>query len=126
MNIFVGKGERLSHEKKDCSVIAIATAFNLEYGKAHAICKKAGRKDNKGFYLATVFRLKNRKSCTFLGRRVSNRNRPGMSVEKFKLTHPLGTFILWVRGHVCTLIDGNLINQTNLKQHVLKYYKIGK
>lgn len=36
---------RIPTEKKDCSVIALSYAFNIDYSVAHLICKRKGRKD---------------------------------------------------------------------------------
>ena len=49
-------------ERNDCTVKAIKHAFDIDYARAHAICKNAGRQDKLGFktteYIAMMQALK--------------------------------------------------------------------
>jgi len=89
MNSYSKTG-RYSFEKKDCSVIALAYGMNIEYEQAHGICKKRGRKDNKGFCLKPVFKVGiGKKSRQFMGRRISYHTNQHITLDRFTRLHPL-------------------------------------
>lgn len=125
-NSFSGDG-RHWFERNDCSVIAFAYAFDLPYEKAHSICKKAGRIDCHGFNLSDVLRVnKHKKSRQFLGRRVGYHGRPKKTVGRFQKSHPKGIYIIRVGNHIFTMIDGNCLNQNNVKDIISYYYYVSK
>lgn len=126
MNTYLKDG-RLPSEKNDCTVIALSYAFNIDYLVAHKLCKDAGRIDKHGFHLRDVLNVsKNKKSRTFLGRRVGYHGRPKMTVGRFKDNHKAGIYILRVGGHIFAMIDGVIFNQHNMKDKISYYYYISK
>lgn len=135
MNVYLKEG-RLPTESNDCSVIALAYACDLDYKDAHSVCKKRGRKNNKGFSLVNVFRhdngysLKEKEFKLFVIAdkkfTVTYYGRPKMSVGKFKKHNPVGTFIIRVGGHLFCMKDGEVLNQTNDRDKISYYHKINK
>jgi hypothetical protein len=126
MNVYLKDG-RSSDNTNDCIVIALAYAFDLDYPTAYNMCKKAGRVHNKGFSLRDVLRVNQfKKSRQLMGRRVGYHGRPGMTVGRFQKTHTNGIYIIRVGGHIFTMIDGNVLNQTNPRDKISFYYYISK
>lgn len=116
-------------ERNDCSVKALARAFDLPYDMAHRICKKSGRKDKSGFDLHySVFELgRNKKSRVFKGKRIGYHSlKKGITIKRFMRLHPTGTYLICIYRHYCTLIDGELYNQYNKNQRIKYYYYISK
>lgn len=131
------KEGRLPTEKKDCTVIALSYACDLDYNKAHEICKKNGRIDGKGFTLSKVFRdpISNRllnemefRQFELDGKKfvVTLYPRPKMSVGKFKIKNPTGIFLIRVGGHVFCMKDGVVFNQSNDNDKISYYHKVVK
>lgn len=126
-NCFIGKGTRHSFEKSDCSVIALSYALDIEYSVAHAICKKNGRIDNKGFNLRWVFNVNiSKKSRQFMGRRIGYHTNKHITLQRFIKSHQEGTYIICVNHHYCCLIDGKLFNQWNKNARVKYYFYVSK
>lgn len=126
MNSYSKTG-RYSFERKDCSVIALSYGIGIDYEKAHEICKKHGRKDNKGFCLRQVFRVSiYKKSRQFMGRRISYFTNQHITLERFARLHPTGNYIICVSNHYCTLVEGKVLNQSNKNVRVKYYFRISK
>ncbi len=92
---------------KDCVVRAVSTAFRKDYLEARRELNRAKRdlgyssyKDRKFLYDY----LKGYERLLFKG--VSGQERT--KVRNFLAEHPKGTYIVSVRGHVTTVIDGFL------------------
>lgn len=87
------------NEKLDCTVRAVALASGIPYAEAHALCKAYGRKDGhkmKGFefFMKTTFpQVRRAGDC-------------GITLGRWVAAHSQGTYLLKVRGHVVTVIDG--------------------
>lgn len=130
MNIYLKEG-RIETESKDCAVIALAYAFDIDYEVAHKICKDGGRKDNDGFSLHNIFRLREKdfRQFTFKSgdsRVVTRYGRPKMSAGRFRDNYKEGVYIVGVGGHYFTLIDGVIFNNGNDRKKVAYYYKVSK
>lgn len=121
------KGEnRYWFERNDCSVIALAYAFDIPYPTAHSLCAKAGRKDCNGFSLESLFIVKRKKHKIMMGRRIGYHGRPKATVGKFQKNHSEGIYIIRVGNHIFTMIDGVLLNQSNKNDIISYYYYISK
>ena len=123
-NIYLKDG-RIPTESKDCSVIALSYAFNIDYSNAHDICKKAGRKNNRPFSLFKVFGFHKMTNGRIInGKTVIYNFRPKMTVGRFRNTYNKGTYIIRVAGHIFTIIDGVIFNNLNDRRIVSFYYEI--
>ena len=130
MNEYFGEG-RISGEKNDCTVISLSHALGISYQDAHAICKRYGRKNKKGFSLRRVFRFHNNKRDVlrkFINHkyRIINLGRPYMTIKTFKKWRTTGTFICSSSTHSFCIKDGIIYNQINENQKIRYYYEVIK
>ncbi len=139
-NIFsqLNNASAAAGEHNDCSVKAVALATGCGYSRAKDVLALCGRKDRKGAY---TYQITN--AIRSLGRATFNMNigdivrsypEPHRSVLKGITTHhprrfnkhwPKGTFLLFTKGHVACVIDGELHVWTVNKAHrVVAMYKV--
>ena len=98
--------QRDYNEHGFCTVVAIATAFNWSAGKAHRLLKKHGRPHGRGPKWPN-FRKAVEEACTKTGRSVEfTSDFDGMTINRFCKERKSGTYILAVKGHTLTVIDG--------------------
>lgn len=119
-------------ETNDCVVLSIASAFSVSYEEAHEFVKKTfNRKFRKGTirFVSTLNKYAETKGELFdskitpigvkksaynyslvydakVGKKTVKRR---MTVGTFVKNNPIGTFIVVVRGHAFTIIDGVVI-----------------
>ena len=114
-------------EKGDCSVRALMVAACIDYAKAHALCKAAGRVNGNGFSTDGMGRAVRAAvpDATFMMQapvvsthtvsryrwysyatpvEVSRRKYP--SLAKFLEEHPRGHYVVNVPGHYVAVVDG--------------------
>lgn len=116
------------NETNDCAVRAISSAFEMHYDEAHQFVKvKFGRKDRKGtaFFVGGMRRMVddkvkiNGKSFQTMGNeyghvsyevkvkgKITKRN---MTTGTFIKKYPVGKYLVVVRGHAFSIIDGNVV-----------------
>ena len=107
---------RAEHYKDEdaCSVIAIAIACNVSFGKAQAAMRRAGREDNRGATLASM-----REAITelgFMAKSWTTKDRP--TVAQFK-KYVEGAALAVTTGHVSCVLDGivhDYIGQSSRKR----------
>ena len=105
-------------ERNDCTVMAIATAFELSYAIAHDLLTCAGRKPYQGFWLnvwldARTPQIINKFKYERIGLPVIDPTKHyilGVTLTQFRRDFPEGRFILQCRGHVFTYINGKTFN----------------
>ena len=118
-------------EKADCVVRAIASAFNLEYDKAHKwVADKFNRKPKKGTYgfpvgmnsMSTNKTRMNRKLTKTIDSKdlTTNNGKSKMTVGTFVKLYDKGTYILRVTGHAFTIKDGSVIGNKNDADQIRK------
>lgn len=98
-----GRASSMPGEKLDCSVRAAAIALDIPYPDAHALFTKHGRKPRhrtptRVSYIALSYTKAH--SYTYTKRRPT--------LERFVREHPEGRYIIRVRGHMFTVIDGGI------------------
>ena len=122
-------------ETNDCVVLSFATAFGVSYDEAHAFVKDVfSRKYRKGtrFFVSRLHRYINNHGEIFgskvipMGIKKTDVNysliyevkvagkiiKRKMTVGTFINNNPIGTFIVIVKGHAFTIIDGVVIGNT--------------
>ena len=127
-------------EKSDCVVRAIASAFDIQYDKAHTWVQKTfNRKPKKvtfGFTQGmdkmsinnTRFNYKKTKTIDskYL---TTNGGKSKMSVGTFVKLYDKGTYIIRVANHAFTIKDGSVIGNpqdaTKLRKVIKNCWKIG-
>ncbi len=93
------------NEKNDCVVRAIASAFNIDYLKAHSFVKyRFSRKDRGGTYSTYFKMLKLRNAFSKSVTQKYHEEWP--TVNQFLKKGYQGTYFILVRGHAFTIIDG--------------------
>jgi hypothetical protein len=96
-------------ETNDCAVRALAVACRVEYDKAHKVLRRWGRRNRDGFKLMQLLEWRYMFGNDFEWMPVGIRR--NVRVEDFLRLNPKGTFILHVRGHFCTVVDGVLYDE---------------
>ena len=121
-------------ETRDCVVRAIASAFDLEYDKAHKwVATTFNRKPRKGTYGFPIgmnrmsdakTRMNYKRTYTIDAKHLTTNNgRSKMTVGTFAKLHDKGTYILRVAGHAFTIKDGSVIGNPNDAEQVRKIVK---
>lgn len=89
-----------------CTVVALATAFNWSAGKAHRHMAKHGRPHRRGPAWSD-FRKAVEAAAEKAGREVQfTSDFDGMTINRFCKERRTGTYIIAVKGHTLTIIDG--------------------
>jgi len=109
--------EKISHsENNDCAVRATAIALNQTYSETHAQYKAVGRKSNKGVKSFLVIDVCKQAyiglsyACSyFLEKNNWNRRACPTISQVAKIPYfAVGTHIIFVKGHVFTLKNGEI------------------
>lgn len=110
-----------THEMNDCTVRALATAYDLSYEVAHAWLKSKGRQDGKGCRNFVG------KMDTF-GRFMWQKHHYEIhrSVKGVLKDYPVGTYMVLIKRHVFVIKD-SVIHDTGLSKlgsHVTHLWRI--
>jgi len=122
----IGYGDSLiaKNESNDCVVRAISSAFEMHYDEAHQFVKvKFGRENQKGvrFFVGGMRRMIddkvkiNGKSFETMGNMKYDVKVKGQIVKRNMTTgtfikkYPTGKYLVVVRGHAFSIIDGNVV-----------------
>ncbi len=127
-------------ERADCVVRAIASAFDLEYDKAHQwVAKTFNRKPKKGtFGFPTGMNKMSDNKTRFNYKRTktidskyltTNGGKSKMTVGTFAKEYNKGTYIIRVSRHAFTIKDGSVIGNPNdatqLRKIIKNAWKVG-
>jgi hypothetical protein len=100
-NDYAGLG---SGDRNDCFVRAVALASGKSYSEVQELCKNLGRTQNKGTPWATVHDVLR----TFPGTWEHFQKWAQPTLACFVEDNMEGSWVIFVRGHACALIDGVL------------------
>jgi hypothetical protein len=119
-------------ETNDCVVRAISSAFEMHYDEAHQFVKvKFGRKDRKGtaFFVGGLRRMINDKvkingkSFQTMGNEYGHVSyevkvkgqivKRNMTTGTFIKKYPVGKYLVVVRGHAFSIIDGAVVGNAS-------------
>jgi len=101
-----GSSKRV-RQKNDCTVRAIATATRITYDEAYELLAKAGRACSKGFAFAPWADKAVVNGCSFQWQILrKQRGKARVNIAVFCKQYGQGTYIIKVRRHVLTVIDG--------------------
>jgi len=127
-------------ERNDCVVRAIASAFDIDYDKAHQwVAKTFNRKPKKGtFGFPTGMNRMSDNNTRFNYKRTktidakyltTNGGKSKMTVGTFAKEYNTGTYIIRVTRHAFTIKDGHVIGNpddaTALRKIIKNAWKIG-
>ena len=121
-------------EKSDCVVRAVASAFDLEYQKAHKWVQLTfNRQPKRGTYgfpqgmdkMSTNKTRMNRKLTKTIDSKylTTNNGKSKMTVGTFVKEYDKGTYIIRVSGHAFTIKDGSVIGNPNDAEQIRKVVK---
>lgn len=103
--------------RADCAVRAVQTALAIPYDDAHAMFKAKGRKDNQATQTKVTTKVLKQRT-----RRMSYRK--GRTVERFIREHPTGRYIVRKRGHLFSIVDGTVSDDTSRKAIITTYWRV--
>lgn len=109
------KNSKRPKQTNDCTVRAMAAAFDLDYDYTYDMLAQAGRKCSRGFFLG-AWLMKNASNGMLLDRKVEKLSFPAvkgesrMNVEKFVKEFATGTYIIRVAKHVACVKDGKILD----------------
>lgn len=108
------------NEHNDCTVIALTLTTGKPYIWCHTAMKEAGRKvRGRAVMERGIDVVKNRGiNIRYLG--CPKRNGRPISVKTIGEPHPKGRYIVRVRGHVLALVDGEVLDWTKDRRHIVQ------
>jgi len=127
-------------ERNDCVVRAIASAYDIEYNKAHQwVSDKFKRQFRKGTFGLPIgmdrmstdnTRFNYKRTKTIDSKYLTTNNgKSKMTVGTFAKEYNRGTYIIRVSGHAFTIKDGsvigNLEDATKLRKIIKNAWRIG-
>jgi len=127
-------------ERNDCVVRAIASAYDIEYNKAHQwVSDKFKRQFRKGTFGLPIgmdrmstdnTRFNYKRTKTIDSKYLTTNNgKSKMTVGTFAKEYNRGTYIIRVSGHAFTIKDGSVIGNpedaTKLRKVIKNAWKVG-
>jgi hypothetical protein len=134
----VSQGQSRMNEARDCTVRALANAAGWDYGEAHALLSKHGRRFRKGAtfstyhkaYIEAGLRLVGVYGSTgrarFAGSFTNTTPGQGMTVETALRGLQDGRHVVLITGHAFAVVDGRIIDTagTRAGSRVFAIYKV--
>lgn len=116
----IGTARHLAFERNDCTVVALAQAFNLSYDDAHKLCEAYGRVPGQGFHISAKLlgHLKDKLMILpqWTEHTVSN---------AMKFLQSNGTYICLVSGHMFCIKNGKALDGLdNRRKKVIRMFKV--
>lgn len=113
-------------ETNCCTVIAVAVAANIGFGKAYHAMKREGRKDRRGAYFTQY-----KAALVKLGYKVERRDiYMGKTLATAKRLCPKqGTFLINTRSHVTCIRDGVMVDwaaDNNSRKRIIGIHEVIK
>ncbi len=110
-------------KKADCAVRAICNATGEDYDTVEAALIRAGRRVNTGTYCEQLT-----KAVRDLGYKIAAKNfRRGTTVRTAPREFPGGAWILFMRGHFASVVDGTVIDWSEgRKKRVIYAFHVSK
>lgn len=108
-------------DKGFCSVIGVAVTAGVGYGKAYHALRRAGRKHGCGAYFHHI-----QNALRELGQEPQViRGYEGRQIKTMKRELTQGRFLVFVRGHVAAIRDGQSLDWTENRAHrVIQVWKV--
>ena len=92
-------------ERNCCSVFAIAAVTGVSFGKAQRVIRDCGRVTGSGATAAAVMR-----ATEAFGYTVTAHYPDTQTVARFAANNPTGKFMCVTSGHICAVIDGEVVD----------------
>jgi hypothetical protein len=114
------------NERNDCTVVGVSIAARVDYKKAHAAMKAAGRRDRCGAYRIDTTEAVHALGCAIEvidAPRQSNGSR--FTAKTIGAGFKRGYFLVFYRGHVAAMVNGQVADWTDNRRHqVQEIWKI--
>jgi hypothetical protein len=110
-------------DTNNCSVIALAIAYNIHYKIADEIATNAGRKRNKGFHIHKLMEYI-KKETNLKSKKVRLKNK--ITIRRFLEQNPIGRFIVVRNDHAFAVICGeihDMVEENTERQMVYEAYE---
>lgn len=131
----LGSMERKKEEYNDCVVVAIAVSHEMSYDEAHELAaKKLRRKSKRGVPRENTRRYlrKNYEKVVshweYHNKKRNTTKKFNMSVKKFAETYTRGSYMVFVRRHALSVVNGVIIDHPELlskpRRVVMEAYRI--
>lgn len=114
-------GRKYYNDKGFCAVVAVAVACGVGFGKAYHTLKRQGRIHGNGTYTRDIMQ-----ALETLGMKMTPiEGVHGRQVRTMPKVLGKGMFIVFIRGHVLTIRDGQVVDWTEGRAHrVIHAWKI--
>ena len=113
-------------ETNDCSVIAVSIVARTTYKASHAACNANGRRNKKGMYTGSI--IATVRSLGFSVepvKRLTQKNGSKFTPKTIGDKLKKGYFLCFCNGHVFAMVNGDVEDWTNGRQHHIKEaYKV--
>lgn len=115
--------DRIATENNDCVVCAIANVTDAPYREVHALLKKAGRKDRKGFHTYRFFGERRIElghtfvacgSAELTHKWHSTSAPTKVTLSRFAKQNPKGKFLVTIAHHALCVLNGVIV-ETNTR-----------
>ena len=113
-------------DTNNCTVVAIANAFNISYLIADEILNKAGRKRKKGFHVHILMKYI-RENTNLKYKKIPLKKK--ITIRRFLEQNPIGRFVCVRRGHAFAVICGEVHDHSDTnkeRQMIYSVYQILK
>ncbi len=107
-------------EKNDCAVKAVAIVANADYDEVHAIMAELGRKDGKGTPFEIIWETL-RRLGVWVGPKDHAAVRYAKTVRYLPAALPKGRWLVYTRGHILAVVDGEVKDWTEGRRHQPKF-----
>ena len=119
MNRLEIEAASISHnERKDCTVVAMALALDLDYKTVHSAMAIAGRKHGKACNFSVIGR-KAAADLGFLMETLLDYSAKTMITAERDPKLAKGRYIIQIRRHVAALIDGKVIDWSQGRRKII-------
>ena len=125
----IANSKEYLNDKNCCAVVAFSIAFNVPFPKMQNDFFKLGRKRNRGTY--SYLWMPYLEECGKIYNKEIRRVKKykGMTVNNFSDYYPNGIYIVGIRRHLLTIVDGVAEDWTANRFHRIeenRIWKIGK
>ena len=115
------------NEQKDCSVISVAIACDIEYMEAHKVLARLGRKAGHGCNLRIMERAIKTLGFQFTRKAIRQANDSKYTPLTIETALPKGRYICDCAGHVFAVVNGVVQDwSSDNRLHIKSVYKIEK
>lgn len=108
------KHSKLLKEANDCTVKAITAVTGVHYVDVHSLLAKHGRPHRKGAQKHTQYRTL--KDLGFKMEHIKVKSKTVRTLGR-ELKNQPGNYLVWVKGHVLAVKDGEVLDWTNGRLH---------